>query len=378
MQVAVEPCDVSLGEGGLMRRLESLCHLTQPPWQILTAVAVTWLPVVLLGMLNEHQLGFRIALLHDPGMHVRLLIATPVLLVLDNLFPRTCKFALADLLRHGVIPQTTRPRFEAMTRNARRLGDWWLPEILLVLAAIGISIASFLEIVPLSRLQAGRSEAQIWYALVALPVFEFLLLRSLWRWLIWVYVLVSLARMDLDLEATHPDRRGGIWYLRMPSLNYGALLLFAMSSVLCAEWGNRFASVTTVMGFAPMLLSFALIGILVAFGPLLLFVPKLARAKREGLAHLGSIAAGAGRWFRDRWPDPATADVVTTDYIQSMASVVSTYRDTVAPLNLLLVSKHDLLIVLAATLGPILPVMMVRIPREDWQALLGLFTGGLG
>jgi hypothetical protein len=377
MPVSVDECDVSLGEGGLMRRFESLCHLTRPPWQILTAVALTWLPVVLLGRLNEHQLGHSIALLHDPAMHVRLLIATPVLLVLDSLFPTTCRYALAQLLRHGVIPDATRPRFEAMMRNARRLGDWWVPEILLILLAIGISVASFLELVPLSRLQAGRSEAQIWYGLVALPLFEFLLLRSLWRWLIWVYVVVGLARIDLDLEPTHPDRRGGIAFLRLPSLSYGALLLFAMSSVLCAEWSNRFTSTTTVMGFAPMLLSFALIGTLVAFGPLLLFVPKLARAKRDGFANLGSMAAGAGRWFRDRWPDPAQADVVTTEYIQSMASMVSTYRDTVAQLHLLLFTKYDLLIVLAATLGPILPVMIVRIPREDWKALLGLFTGGL-
>ncbi|MDX2089826.1 MAG: hypothetical protein SFX73_18360 [Kofleriaceae bacterium] len=368
---------MSLGEGGLMRRLEALCHLTRPTRQILTAVALPWLPVVLLGKLNEHQLGYRIALLHDPAMHVRLLIATPVLLVLDYVFPKTCRYALAQLLRHGVIPRATRPRFEATMRSARRLGDWWLPEILLIVGALAISIASVLELVPLARLRAGRSEAQIWYALVALPLFEFLLLRSLWRWLIWVYVVVSLARMELDLEPTHPDRRGGIAFLRLPSLSYASLLLFAMSSVLCAELNNRFSSATTVMGFAPMLLSFALIATLVAFGPLLLFVPKLARAKRDGLANLGSTAAGAGRWFRDRWQDPADADVVTTNYIQSMASVVTTYRETVAQLHLILFEKYDLILVLAAALGPVLPVMMVRIPPEDWRALLGLFTGGL-
>ncbi|MDQ3363809.1 MAG: hypothetical protein M3680_00050 [Myxococcota bacterium] len=100
-------------------------------------------------------------------------------------------------------------------------------------------------------------------------MFEFLLFRSLWRWAIWVRVLGGLARIDLD--PMHPDRRGGIAFLRLPSIGYCAMLLFTVASVLCAEWHDLAFFGVTLVSFAPLLVLFAAVGTLVAFGPLLLF-----------------------------------------------------------------------------------------------------------
>src|SRR5690606_4354971 len=108
-----------------------------------------------------------------------------------------------------------------------------IPEALLVLFALGVGVAALgghLPIRGLSRGELARGDLapdQIWYALTDLPLFQFLLWRSVWRWAIWVGILVGCSRIELDLVPTHPDRCGGIRVLNLPSIGYCAMLLFA-------------------------------------------------------------------------------------------------------------------------------------------------------
>ena len=54
------------------------------------------------------------------------------------------------------------------------------------------------------------SYAGYWYAFIALPIYQFILLRWGYRIIVWVYLLSEIARMYLHLTATHPDRAGGL------------------------------------------------------------------------------------------------------------------------------------------------------------------------
>ena len=54
------------------------------------------------------------------------------------------------------------------------------------------------------------SGAFVWYALVGLPLFQFLSFRVLYRWGIWCRTLLGLSRTELELEPSHPDLAGGL------------------------------------------------------------------------------------------------------------------------------------------------------------------------
>jgi hypothetical protein len=367
--------DYHIGEGGLLRRLETRCHLTKLPWQILWVVIVAWVPIVALGVFGRSG----DPLMRDLGMHVRLLVAAPILLYLDLQFPKVCRRTVVQLAQQEFIPEAEQPELTRTLRSAKRLADSPVPELVLAVVSIGLSVASLLRLVPFSGTawRTVLTPAQLWYALVALPLFEFLLLRSLWRWAIWVRVLVGLARIDLDLEPTHPDCCGGIAFLRKPAIEYCAMLLFVVASVVCATWHGRFAFGATVVSFAPLLLLFATIGIVVAFGPLLLFVPHLGRVRREGLVEIGGLAAKLGRQFRRRWIQGqalATEADASAD-AQELAAIGSTYRDSVYRLRTLLFNRRDLLILIIATAIPVVPVMLARIPYEDWMKMAELIGG---
>ena len=363
--------DYRIGEGGLLRRFEVVAHLTRLRWQLIWLWGITWLPVMVLGLV----LGRAEALFRDPAVHVRLLVAAPIFLILDQLFPAVCRYTLAQLLGQGFVPAVAQARVDRVLRSAARLADSLFPEALLALLGLALGVGVLSGVLPVSGLtyRTGLTPDQIWYALTDLPLFQFLLWRSVWRWAIWVRILAGLSLIRLDLVPTHPDRCGGIRFLRLPSVGYCAMLLFAISSVLCAEWGSRFTLGQTLASFKPLLLVFAAVGMLIAFGPLLLFVPQLTRARRHGMLEVGALATFSGRRFRNALLYPQRP--LESSQVQELASLEQTYRETVKELSVVLFDRHDLILLLVATLLPVIPVMLMHVPFEDWRELTDLLTG---
>jgi len=375
MREVGKPC--RLGEGGLLRRLEMATHLTSLRRQIVLVVSITWLPLVLLDLLGTRLPAGWIIL--DASVHVRLLVATPIFLFLDHVFPAACRSVLEHLGARPFVPDAALPRFDLLQARATRLADSSRPELVLAAISVAIGIGALLGVVPVMGLpaRAGISPARIWYALTDLPLFQFLLWRTLWRWVIWVWVLFGLSRIDLDLVASHPDRRGGISFIRLPSIGYCTVLLFAISSVLCAEWGGKFTFGATVASFTPLLILFAIVGTLIAFGPLLLFTPMLFKARKRGIAEFDDLAEDYGRHFRQRWIEARDRkDPLALADPRPLHDMVVIYRETVDRISYLLFDLRDMIGLLVATIVPVLPVMLVHIPREDWRELLGLMTGG--
>jgi len=369
--------DYRIGEGSLLRRFEKRACLTSLRRQLAIAVAVTWVPLMVFGLLDERLTGRPEPLLHSAAMHVRLLVAAPMLLVLDQVFPWMCKLTLEQLVAQAIIPPRSQPRFDRLLRSAARLADAALPELLLALLGLSLGVAALLGVMPVSglaRRSGGLAAAQMWYALSDWPFFQFLLWRSLWRWAIWVRILIGLSRMDLALVATHPDRRAGIGFLRLPSIGYCAGLLFTGTSVMCAEWSWKFTDGASLAAFKPLLLAFAIIGTTVALGPLLFFVPMLVRTRQAGWIGYGGLATTLGRRFRRRWIEHRTG-LPDQDETQPVADLGTIYRDAVDRMQFLMVDTRDLIWLLVATLLPVVPVMVAKIPGEDWRELLGLVTG---
>jgi hypothetical protein len=368
--------DFRIGEGGLLRRFETAAHLTRLRAQVLIALVLTWVPIMALGLVQQWITGTPEPILRDPAVHVRLLVAAPVLLTLDHIFPWICRIVIEQLVTQSFVPDSDRPRLESMLRKATRLADAALPEFLLALAGIGLGAATVFGHLPFGGLQ-GRphTASQIWYALADFPFVQFLLWRSLWRWLIWVRIVVGISRVRLSLVPTHPDRFGGIRFLRWPSMTYCAILLFVVSSALSAEWGARL-TFSNLVAFKPYLAAFAVIGGTIAFGPLLFFAPQLARARLFGLMDNDSLAAERGRQFRERWiAGGGNDEFLGVNDVQSLNSMAQLYRETVDKMRYVPVEKRDLLWLLVATLLPVIPVMVAHVPWENWRDLLEILTG---
>jgi hypothetical protein len=371
--------DYHIGEGGPLRRLESLCRLTTLRRQLVVLVTVAWLPLVVLGFVSEIFFGHRDPVLHDLSPHVRLLVAAPIFLILDAAFPRGIKLVLNQLVTQSFVPPSSMPRFDRIMRRASRMSSSSLPELVLAGLSLTFAVAALFGVVPMSGVarQARLSVTQVWYALTDWPLFQFLLWRALWRWVVWVAILAGLARLDLDLVPSHPDRRGGIAFLRLPSLGYCTLLLFAVSSVVCAEWHGTFAvKEASLATFMPLLLLFAVLAGTIALVPLLLFVPKLLVSRVLGQQEFSGLAAHYGRRFRRRWlrgDDPD--EVLGTHDTAPLAELTTSYQDAVDRFRAFLFYRRDVFMLLGATLLPLIPLVLASVPREEWLKLTSVVTG---
>ena len=110
-------------------------------------------------------------------------------------------------------------------------------------------------------------------------------------------------------------------------------------------------------------------------GPLLVFAPQLAEAKRTGLREYGALAERYVREFDAKWlrgGAPADEPFVGTGDIQSLADLGNSY-EVVRTMRIAPVTKETILQLVVATLAPIAPLALTMMPLEELlKTLLGV------
>ena len=105
----------------------------------------------------------------------------------------------------------------------------------------------------------------------------------------------------------------------------------------------------------------------VVLGPLLVFAPQLAQAKRTGLREYGTLAERYVREFDAKWlrgGAPADEPLVGSADIQSLADLGNSF-EVVRTMRIAPVTKEAVLQLAAATLAPIVPLVLTMMPLEE-------------
>ena len=111
------------------------------------------------------------------------------------------------------------------------------------------------------------------------------------------------------------------------------------------------------------------------FGPLLVFIPVLGRAKRAGLREFGSMAQRYVRDFDQKWlrgGAPAEEPLVGSADIQSLADLGNSF-EVVRSMKLAPVTKEAVFQLAVLTLLPLLPLTLTMFSLEQLlERLLGI------
>jgi hypothetical protein len=206
-----------------------------------------------------------------------------------------------------------------------------------------------------------------WLGCVSLPLFQFLLLRWYFRLFIWARFLWQVSRIELKIVPTHPDRCGGMGFLEAVSYAFSPLLL-AQGALLAGVMANRiFYAGAKLLDFKLELIGLVVVMVFAILGPLLVFSPKLAAAKRTGLREYGALAQRYVREFDHKWlRGGAAADepLIGSADIQSLADLGGSFALVkgmrAAPFDL-----HTVLQLAVATLLPVLPLMLTMISLDE-------------
>lgn len=363
---------------GLLRRLRGETLRWHPRRVALVLAALTWLPLIVSGLLGSPLPG---SLLCDLATHVRLLVALPVLVLVERPLGASLASAVAQFVASGLVRSEQHGRYVALIADCERLRDSRVAEIVVLGLVCAVTLGLFSahrvrEAGAWMTTAAGRTPAGLWYGLVALPIFHLIWLRWLYLLGVWALFLARVARLDLRLNPAHPDGAGGLGFLGESSIALGALL-FAASAVFAGEGLRRVlfagAGVASHWPGAVMLLAVALA---LFVGPLLAFMPALIRVKHRGVLEYGALASCYVQQFADRWiaGQGEREALLGTPDVQSLSDLASTH-DRVLKMSVVPLGRREAVAIMIPGLIPLLVLAAASVPmREVLGSLLRIFA----
>ncbi len=384
--------DFSLVLGGPLYQLLRRVHLADDALmlqrrRIVLISLFAWLPLLVLAALGGRLLGGEVAVpfLFDVDVHVKFLVAMPLLIAAELVVHQRMRALASTFRERNLIPEAATQRLDAAVASAYRLRNSVTAEVLLVaiVYVVGVTIVwrQYLALHAATWYAtpaAGGSNltlAGVWYGYVSLPIFQFLLCRWYFRIFIWARLLWHVSRIELRLIPTHPDRIGGLGFLAATSHAFVPLLM-AHGALLAGNLANQiFHAGASLTQFRLEILLLVILMVLLVVGPVLVFAPQLAAARRTGLREYGTLAQRYVRDFDAKWlraGGGADEPMLGSGDIQSLADLGNSFA-VVQDMRVVAVTKQAMLQLAVATVAPIVPLVLTLMPLEELlKKLLGI------
>jgi hypothetical protein len=209
------------------------------------------------------------------------------------------------------------------------------------------------------------SWAGLWSVFVSLPLFQFILVRWMWRWICWLYLLYKMSKLPMKLNPSHADLAGGLGFLGLPPSPFMAInfALATLCSAVIAERIIFFGQHLT--DFYVILSALAVITIMINVLPLLVFTPPLVAARRKGIFDYSALVQKHHRDFDQKMlNDGSVKSPIGDPVISSMADINASF-DTVMkmrvfPFNIKIMASTIIIMVL-----PVLPLLAFEYKLAD-------------
>jgi hypothetical protein len=351
-------------ESHLRRRMLAIC-------------GIIWLPLLMLCASQGTLLGgIEIPFLVDVETHVRFLVAVPLMIIAEFFVHQRMRGIVAQFAERKLIPAGSLERFRQTIMSAMSWRNSMAAElaIIAIVFPLGYHLRTDLFTLEASTwyATAGPNGATVtlpglWFTWVSNPILQFLLLRWLFRLVIWARFLWQVARIDLDLIPLHPDRNGGLGFLGGSAYAFSPLLASFSAMVAGLVASRIFHQGASLADFKLEIVILVAFGMVLVLGPLAVFAPQILAAKRRGLRDYGAFAADYTREFDRRWLRSADHDdepLLGTGDIQSLADLDNSFA-VIKEMKAVPFSRDVFVQLLWATLVPFVPLVFTMIPLEE-------------
>ena len=209
---------------------------------------------------------------------------------------------------------------------------------------------------------------------MSLPILFFFLLRWLWIFLIWAGFLFRVSRLDLELTPTHPDHVGGLGFLGWGLAGFAPVLM-AISAVLSGSFAYEIVhrgSSLNVLKYHVIVFVVLAIGVLHA--PLLVFTGRW-RGAGSGAARFRGVDRGARpRLRREVGQGPGSEPGRAAGQPRrGLARGLAQVYEHVEEMQLVPFDKKALIVLVAAMLIPMIPLLGTVIGLTEILSMLGKF-----
>lgn len=376
--------DFSLVLGGPLFQLFRRAHLAgdglEMLWRrVIVLAGIAWIPLFLLSLASGQAFGdaVRIPFLLDLEAHVRFLVALPLLIAAELVVHRRLMPAVRQFVERRIVSDADLPKFQqAVDATLRLRNSVWIEVGLISLVyAVGIQVwrsevaldsASWYAVPDASG--THLTPAGWWFVFVSVPIFQFVLLRWYFRFLLWFLFLFRVSRLGLNLIPTHADRTGGLGFLGTSTTAFAPVLI-AQGAMLAGIIASQiFHAGHALPEFKVQIVGFLAFFVIITLIPVMVFAPALAEAKRSGLAKLGRLASRYSGGFEGKWlraDAPGERELLGSADIQSLSDLASAFS-VVQEMRFVPFGWRDVTRLAIITLTPFLPLLFTVFSLEDF------------
>jgi len=339
-----------------------------------------WLPVVILAALDGTVFGGVVyPLIGDIGLWVRFFVLVPVVVLVEPFADRGLGLVVEQFRRSSLIPAEHGLAFEREVEQAQRTATSDTVELIII--AIALALPHVTQVTAPAWMSVhtawfGHGDgtgglepnaAGRWMLWFSLPLVEFLLLRWLWRTLVWWRFLWRTARLPLDLSPSHPDRAGGLGFLAAAPQAF--VPVFAAVSALAA---SSIAAQISIGGrhlveVGGAIAAFIVLEVVLLVVPQFFFLSVQNRTKRRALRHFEAAGAAMSRAFEDRWTGPQGEGpdaILESSGPGAMADFASTY-ERVAAMRPVSLSLQEFLAIAVPLVAPFAPLLLYEFSAKE-------------
>ncbi|MGL6268452.1 MAG: hypothetical protein ACRC2O_11030, partial [Chitinophagaceae bacterium] len=349
------------------------------------------LPLVILTAISGTlYTGTNLSFIKDIAIQCRILIGIPMLILISDVVFKKTSPVLEYLSEVMMLPGDKEMFISGPLLKAKRSIDAAWTEIILVIIVVGIAfsneggtsffvehIASGSWIVSMKEIDYPLSNAGKWLHYISIPVFQFLLIRWLWRYLVWIMLLFKISKMNLCLQPSHPDNTGGLGVILIAQRNF--IYLFVVFGIVISG-----EMIESLLGNEKLfdtikveILGYVILSISLVVFPLFFFTRKLVKTKYTGLIDLSKAGIILSKKFE-------------TEFVQHMSTEKKIAENTVDPsmhvdysgiyqslqeMRTVPIGVSDIIIMGLLLFGTFVPIFFIHYSiAEILQKLMGLLV----
>jgi len=333
-----------------------------------------WLPIAIWAWMQNRLIDNSTGepLMAHFGIHVRCLIAIPLLILAEAPASTVIGRILQQFPKSGLVPAERMDQYQADILRTSKLRDNSLPWVLVLAFSLvwlaGSPADMYSHELSWASVNGSMGFGGWWFKYVVRTVFIFLVIGWIWRILLLTQLFWRIAHLDLALVATHPDRMGGLGFLQSVPKAF-SLVTFAIAAVLASRWAHdSLYHQVALANFKMPLLVFVLIWSLLLLLPALVFGAKMRSCRRQALSEYRALTAMHARLLHERWVkrggDQAAHPMLEANELGASADVGTIFQ-AVEHMRTLPVGKVALLGIVLPVVVPMVLVAMTQFPLKD-------------
>ena len=338
---------------------------------------ITWLPPLILAAVQglAWNKGLKIPFLQDFVAHTRYLLTLPLLLLAEEIVDVRVNAQVKHCIKSEIVAGSEIPKFEKAISRVARLKDSVIFELLILALSYSSILFRAMDLESHTgtwRVFSGPSGLQItlagwWYVVISIPIFQFVMVRWLWRLAIWAWFLRRVSKLNLQLIPTHADLAAGLGFFGTSTATFG-MIPFALACVVSAMIGKEIIfDGATLNQFRPQIAGFVLLSLAINFGPLLVFMLKLSITKRKALLAYGALVDAHDRSFWQKWvqTDQPDGEGVRGNPDASSLADLGTGYERIRSMRLVPFDLRSVVTLTVTEILPLLPLLLTIYPFDE-------------